>query len=199
MSAPLQKAVWRSRPDWCRAGFADVRGTAEACPIDPTYRARSCRARFASVLEPAAGVRIASGVAQPLGLGNRAVGLVAVGLQDAGEAVQQAHGYGAAAGRVVVEEDDPAIRRPGCSDPDPVFGGGRFIAAQHLHPSLIALDQRGLEQLPVHQIDDRHHALPELDHPACHRRTRQIDAEARENVRVGESAEVISTARLDHH
>jgi hypothetical protein len=48
--------------------------------------------RFARILELAAGVRIATGVKQPFGLANGAVGFVPVSLQDTGEALQQSHG-----------------------------------------------------------------------------------------------------------
>ena len=102
--------------------------------------------RLARVLEPATGVRVAARVDQPLGLRDCAVSLIAVGLQDASKALQQPHGHCTAAGRIIVEQDDPPMRRPRRSDPDPMFGRGSLATAQHLDSGLVHLDYRGLEQ-----------------------------------------------------
>ncbi len=48
-----------------------------------------------------------------------------------------------------------------------MIGGGGLVALEHLQARLIAVDERRLEQVLAHQVDQRHDVLrAQTDHPA---------------------------------
>jgi len=116
----------------------------------------------------------------PLG-GELVVAGVGVGLQIAGEALEQALGDGAAARGVVVEQHHRPLAGARNLHPH-VRGGLRALARllEHLHGGLVAVDVGALEQALAQQVDERLHELARAHHPARLRLAGQRYADALE-------------------
>ena len=69
-----------------------------------------------------------------------------------------------ARGLVVEEDDSPSWRTCGAHH-HVVIRAGRLLALEHLQVRLIHLHERGIEQLLVHQVDQRQHRLADRIDP----------------------------------